>query len=140
MMYSADSRNSLIVADRPRLSSTGFWYLPTSVSRRKFCMLRAPIWRTSAYCATSSMSRGSTISVITGRPAKFAADELVRRQDREHALNPWKDREREVLDRPLVADHTDQPALLAGGQVRRQAALLDLLGEVLDLGLGGPRF
>ena len=47
-MYSADISHSSIVAERPRLSSTGLPARPTSASSWKFCMLRAPIWRMSA--------------------------------------------------------------------------------------------
>src|SRR5262245_1184878 len=43
-MYSAESSHSSIVAERPRLSSTGRRTLPSSLSRSKFCMLRAPTW------------------------------------------------------------------------------------------------
>ena len=42
MMYSALISHSLIVADRPRLSRIGFRVCPNSVSKSKFCMLRAP--------------------------------------------------------------------------------------------------
>jgi hypothetical protein len=38
----------------PRFSSTGFFARPARFSSEKFCMLRAPIWITSAYSATSS--------------------------------------------------------------------------------------
>ena len=46
--YSPDMSHSLIVPDMPRLSSTGLSVRPTSFRRLKFCMLRAPIWNTSA--------------------------------------------------------------------------------------------
>ena len=38
----------------PRLSRTGFLARPARLSSEKFCMLRAPIWMTSAYCSTRS--------------------------------------------------------------------------------------
>ena len=47
--YSADSSHSSIVAEMPRLSSTGFRACPSSRSSVKFCMLRAPTWKMSAY-------------------------------------------------------------------------------------------
>ena len=68
-MYSADMSRSFTVALIPRLSSTGSRVLPTSLSRSKFCMLRAPIWKMSAYCSTSSTWRGSMTSVTTGMPS-----------------------------------------------------------------------
>src|SRR5271157_3237200 len=54
MMYSAAIRNSSTVADRPRFSSTGLRAFPARFSSEKFCMLRAPIWITSAYFSTRS--------------------------------------------------------------------------------------
>ena len=47
-MYSADISRSLTVALIPRFSRTGVRVRPTSLSRSKFCMFRAPIWRMSA--------------------------------------------------------------------------------------------
>ena len=48
-MYSADISRSFTVALMPRFISTGFFVWPISLSRSKFCMLRAPIWNMSAY-------------------------------------------------------------------------------------------
>src|SRR3990172_3809871 len=54
-MYSAAIRNSSSVAERPRLSRTGLGERPARLSREKFCMLRAPVWMTSACCSTNSL-------------------------------------------------------------------------------------
>ena len=54
MIYSADISHSLIVADIPRFSSTGFGARPTSDRSEKLDMLRAPIWITSATSSTAS--------------------------------------------------------------------------------------
>src|SRR3990170_990765 len=67
-MYSADISHSMIVALIPRLRMTGLSRRATSVRSRKFCMFLAPIWITSAYLTTRSMSRGSMSSVATGSP------------------------------------------------------------------------
>ena len=53
--YSADSSHSSIVAEMPRLSSTGLRACPSSRSSVKFCMLRAPTWKMSAYLSISSI-------------------------------------------------------------------------------------
>ncbi len=87
-MYSAASRNSVMVADNPRLSSTGFRDCPTSFSNSKFCMLRAPIWMTSAYCSTSWMSRVSSSSVTTRIPVARAAS---RRSFSPSSPIPWNE-------------------------------------------------
>lgn len=42
MMYSALIRSSFIVAAMPRFNKMGFFVLPSSLRRSKFCMLRAP--------------------------------------------------------------------------------------------------
>ncbi len=52
MMYSAAPSHSSTVEPAPRLSKTGLPARPTARSRSKFCMLRAPICRTSAFSAT----------------------------------------------------------------------------------------
>src|SRR6266576_1590781 len=69
-MYSADSSHSSIVADIPRLSSTGLRKRPTYESSGKFCMLRAPICSTSTMSARVPMSAGSstaqTLEAIRG--------------------------------------------------------------------------
>jgi hypothetical protein len=51
------------------------WLLivPNSLSRSKFCMFRAPTWRTSAYSANSPTLSGLITSVTTGRPVSFEA-------------------------------------------------------------------
>jgi hypothetical protein len=41
-MYSADRSSSSMVAEMPRFRSTGLFTFPTSFSKSKFCMLRAP--------------------------------------------------------------------------------------------------
>jgi hypothetical protein len=71
-MYSALIRRSLIVALIPRLSITGSFERPTSLSSEKFCMLRAPTWRQSAYFSMTSRCFVSMISVITGNPRRCA--------------------------------------------------------------------
>ena len=42
MMYSALIKSSLSVLARPRFKRMGFLSLPSSRSRSKFCILRAP--------------------------------------------------------------------------------------------------
>src|SRR6266852_4233024 len=56
-MYSADMSSSLTVELRPRFNRTGRPHLPRVFSSAKFCMLRAPICRMSAYSATRSTSQ-----------------------------------------------------------------------------------
>ena len=63
-------RNSSRVADRPRLSSTGLRRRPACLSSEKFCMLRAPIWITSAHSATRSRDSLSIASVTMRRPKR----------------------------------------------------------------------
>jgi hypothetical protein len=65
-MYSADISSSLIVELKPRFSRIGRPHLPSVFSSEKFCMLRAPIWRMSAYSATRLTSRRS--SLVMPRP------------------------------------------------------------------------
>ncbi len=69
-MYSAAISHSSIVAPNPRLSITGRPARPHASSSEKFCMLRVPIWRMSAYSATMSTWLGSITSVITGSPVR----------------------------------------------------------------------
>ena len=71
--YSAAIRSSSIDADAPRFSSTALSERPTSASSVKFCMLRAPIWITSAASTTASTSRASISSVTIGRPVSSRA-------------------------------------------------------------------
>src|SRR3989338_5898261 len=85
---SAARRNSVMVAERPRLSSTGLCDWPTSLRSSKFCMLRAPICMTSAYFSTSSMSRTSISSVTTLKPVCLATS---RRSLSPSSPNPWKE-------------------------------------------------
>ena len=47
----------------PRFTMTGFFARPARFKSEKFCMLRAPIWITSAYCSTSSSDSLSSASV-----------------------------------------------------------------------------
>ena len=47
--------------------------LPARFSSEKFCMLRAPIWMTSAYFSTRSTLSTSMASVTTGRPVASRA-------------------------------------------------------------------
>ena len=86
-MYSADSSHSSIVADMPRFSSTGVPVRPTSRSRSKFCMLRAPSWIMSATSSTSSSCRGSMTSVTIGRPVSSRASARISRPG---LPRPWK--------------------------------------------------
>ena len=72
-MYSALISRSLMVALMPRLSITGSFERPTSLRSEKFCMLRAPTWRQSAYFSMTSRSLVSMISVMTGRPVASRA-------------------------------------------------------------------
>ena len=72
-MYSAAISHSSIVAPKPRLSITGRLARPPASSSEKFCMLRAPTWRMSAYSATMSTWLGSMTSVMTGRPVRSRA-------------------------------------------------------------------
>src|SRR3989304_338269 len=62
-MYSAACRYSRMVVAMPRLKSTGRLTSPARLSSAKFWLLRAPIWRISAYSATRSTSSGLTTSV-----------------------------------------------------------------------------
>src|ERR1019366_6420046 len=78
MTYSAAIKNSSRVAERPRLSSTGLRNLPARLSREKFCMLRAPIWTTSAHSATSSRLSLSMASVTMRRPKRSRISALMR--------------------------------------------------------------
>ena len=86
-MYSADMSRSLTVALMPRLSRIGFLVRPHSLSRSKFCMLRAPIWRMSAYRSTSGTCRGSMTSVTTGMPNRSPAARKILSPSRP---SPWK--------------------------------------------------
>jgi len=71
--YSALIRNSLIVVIIPRFRRMGRFDLPILLRRVKFCTLRAPTWRMSAYSAIASASWGFITSVITGIPAASPA-------------------------------------------------------------------
>ena len=87
-MYSAAIKSSSTDADGPRLISTGFSARPTSASSTKFCMLRAPIWITSAVSSTASTWRGSISSVTIGRPVSSFAS---RRISSASKPMPWKE-------------------------------------------------
>src|SRR5213080_782655 len=52
----------------PRFTITGFLHRPARFSKEKFCILRAPIWTTSAYCSTSSSDSLSIASVMILMP------------------------------------------------------------------------
>src|SRR5438477_188299 len=110
-MYSAAISSSSIEAAGPRFSSTGLSVLPTSESRLKFCMLRAPIWITSACSSTASTCRGSISSVTIGRPVSSRAS-------------------------TRIASASSPSPLKVGGDVRVRARLGEALDDVLDL-LGG---
>ena len=73
-MYSADSSHSSIVAEMPRLSSTGVFEWPSSRSSVKFCMLRAPTCRMSEYFSISSSWLMSITSETSLRLWRSAAD------------------------------------------------------------------
>ncbi len=77
--YSAASKNSFIVAQRPRFRRTGLRILLSSRRRVKFCMLRAPICRMSAYFATTSMWRASITSVTISMSLSSAAFRIILR-------------------------------------------------------------
>src|SRR5216684_794912 len=55
-------------ADMPRLRRTGFLARPARLRSEKFCMLRAPIWMTSAYSSTRSRDSLSIASVTMPKP------------------------------------------------------------------------
>src|SRR4051794_22169130 len=75
--YSAAISSSSTEADGPRFSRIGLSALPTSASSMKFCMLRAPIWITSAASSTASTWRGSISSVTTGSPVSSRASRRI---------------------------------------------------------------
>ena len=70
--YSADSSHSSIVAEMPRLISTGLRACPSSRSSVKFCMLRAPTWKMSVYLSMTSIWLRSITSVMSFRFSAFA--------------------------------------------------------------------
>ena len=72
-MYSAAISHSSMVAPKPRLSMTGRPARPQASRSEKFCMLRVPIWRMSAYSAMMSTCDGSMTSVMTGSPLRSRA-------------------------------------------------------------------
>ena len=85
--YSAAMSSSSTDADGPRFRSTGLSVLPTSDSSRKFCMLRAPIWITSATSITASTCRGSMSSVASGSPVSSRASSRIASPS---IPSPWK--------------------------------------------------
>ena len=89
--YSAAMRSSSTVADGARLSNTGFGTRPTSARRLKLCMLRAPIWMTSAISATSATSRGSRSSVTIGSPVSSRASARISRPFEPRPWNAYGD-------------------------------------------------
>ena len=86
-MYSAARSHSSIVPERPRFSITGMRVRPTALSSEKFCMLRVPIWSTSANSATMSTCAGSITSVMIGSPVRSRASARRRNPSRPR---PWK--------------------------------------------------
>ena len=86
-MYSALMSHSSIVAERPRLSSTGFFVRPRALSRRKFCMLRAPTCRMST-SSNSGICSSPMISVTIGSPVSRRAS---RRRSSPLSSRPWKE-------------------------------------------------
>ncbi len=220
MMYSAAMSSSLIVAERPRLRSTGRRTRPSSASSAKFCMLRAPTCSMSACSATRSTWRVSITSVTTGRPVsartsarrrerldaeplervgrrarlvgaaaqhrraglgdrtrrvdehlaifdgartgddgehvsaeaglrlapadahdgsldgEFARRELVWLEHRRDGFDAGERAKRHLGEQRLVADASDDRALLAARQVRAHADRFDALADVVDFGVG----
>ena len=76
-----------MVALIPRFRSTGFLIRPTSRSRSKFCMFRAPICRRSAYSATTPTLSGLITSVTMGSPVSLPARASSFSPS---SFNPWK--------------------------------------------------
>ena len=224
MMYSAAIKSSLIVAERPRLSSTGRRTRPSSASSAKFCMLRAPTWSMSACSATRSTWRVSITSVTTGNPVsartsasssqrfdaeslegvgrrarlvraaaehrragsrhrvrrgdehlaaldrtrpgddgervaaeagvrlaaadvhdgaldrELARRELVRLEHRRDRFDAGERTQRQLGQERLVADASDDRALLAARQMRAHPGGLDALADMVDLGVGDVGF
>ncbi len=70
--YSALIKNSSMVEESPRLSSTGLPISPTARSRVKFCMLRAPTWMMSTSAKWGSCSLSIT-SLTMGIPVFWRA-------------------------------------------------------------------
>ena len=79
--YSAARRKSSIGADGPRFKNTGLPLLPASISKGKFCIERAPIWRMSMYSPTNPTMSPLMTSEIVTRPG-LVADVL-------HDLKPF---------------------------------------------------
>src|SRR5256885_1228343 len=85
-MYSAAIRTSSSVADMPRFSMIGLRSRPAFFNSEKFCMLRAPIWITSAYSATSTRDSSSRASVMIFSPkrSRISADRKSTRLNSSH--------------------------------------------------------
>ena len=96
-----------MVADIPRLSRTGRPAFPTSRRSEKFCMLRAPIWNTSAYSATTSTWDSVITSVTTRKSWRSAAARIIFRPS---SPSPWNEY---GLDRGLKAPPRRMRAPLA---------------------------
>ena len=60
------------LVDIPRFSSPGVLVCPSSRSRLKFCIFRAPTWKQSMYGIIDSICAISITSVITSSPASSA--------------------------------------------------------------------
>ena len=87
-LFTRTARKLLVqVAPLPRLSITGSLLRPAARSREKFCMFRAPIWITSAYCSTSSSDGWSTASVMIRSPVSSRARASSRSAS---SPSPWK--------------------------------------------------
>jgi hypothetical protein len=86
-MYSADMSSSSKVDIIPRFSNTGLPISPTAWSRLKFCMLRVPICRMSAYSATKVTCSGAITSVTMASPVSALASA---RSSSPLSPNPWK--------------------------------------------------
>src|SRR5229473_3169922 len=83
--YSAASSHSSTVAAGPRLSSTGRRRRDSAWSRVKFCMLRAPIWRSAERSSAGSWA-GSITSVTAASPFRWADSNSSRAPS---APSPW---------------------------------------------------
>ena len=116
-MYSAACRSSFTVALMPLLRSTGRWVRPSFLSSAKFCMLRAPTWRTSAFSAMASTSSGWRTSVTTGRPhgASCVSEEI------------------EPLESEALEGVRELRGLKAPPRIELRAVGLDHGGGVVDL-------
>ena len=121
--YSAESSHSSIVAEMPRFSSTGLRACPSSRSSVKFCMLRAPTWKMSAYLSISSIWLTSITSVTSARFSAVAASRSM--------LQPFFAEALEAVRRAARLERAAAEDLRAGAPHRRgrRAHLLLALGR-----------